>query len=107
MRIVFHEKYEFVFQGIAPSRRRFRQCEIESRTALHCAFRPNSSAVPVDNALDSGETDPRSRKFRHRMESLEGPEELAGVGRGESGAVVTKEIAPSPIEMRLSAIESA
>src|SRR5260370_33197872 len=102
IRIVFHEKYECVFQGIAATRRRFRQCEIESRTALHCAFRPNSSAVPVDNALDSGETDPRSRKFCHRMESLEGPEELAGVGPGESGAVVTNEIGTGAGEERLA-----
>src|SRR5260370_3787100 len=104
IRIVFHEKYECVFQGIAATRRRFRQCEIESRTALHCAFRPNSSAVPVDNALDSGETDPRSRKFRHRMESLEGTENDTGVGRVESRPVGTNEIRTGDVEMRLSEV---
>src|SRR5260370_31107589 len=102
IRIVFHEKYEFVFQGIAPSRRRFRQCEIESRTALHCAFRPNSSAVPVDDALHSGEPNARSGEFCHRMESLEGSGKLAGVSRDESGAVVTHETRAGAVEIRLA-----
>src|SRR5258708_19836157 len=40
------------------------------------------------------------------MESLEGPEELAGVGRVESGAVVTNEIGRGAVEMRLAEVDA-
>src|SRR5258708_24868298 len=40
------------------------------------------------------------------MESLEGPEKLAGVSRVESGAVVTNEIGTGAVEMRLAELDA-
>src|SRR5258708_39110270 len=40
------------------------------------------------------------------MESLEGPEELVGVGWVESGAVVTNEIGTGAVDMRLAEVDA-
>src|SRR6266536_5779704 len=68
--------------------RRLSQCEIKAGALVGFAFGPHVPAVPVDDPLDGGETDTRTREFRRRMQPLKGPEQFVRVLGIESGAVV-------------------
>src|SRR6185369_12573867 len=71
---------------------RLRKREVKGRAFVDFAFRPNSTAVTTDNALDRGESDAGAFELGHVMQALKHAEQFARVGHIEAGAVVTDEI---------------
>src|ERR1700676_145043 len=68
-----------------------RNREVEGRTMVYCALRPNAYAVAINNPVYRGEPDPRSREFRLRVQALEWAEELFGILHVKTRSVVTNE----------------
>src|ERR1700676_5818083 len=68
-----------------------RNREIEGRTMVYCALRPNASAVAINNPVYRGYPDPCSREFRLRVQALEWAEELFGILHVKTRSVVTNE----------------
>src|SRR6185437_1621144 len=54
--------------------------------------RPYSTAMPAENSVGTGQPDTYAFEFLLRMHTLEGTEELAGMGHIEAGAVVAHEV---------------
>src|SRR6185312_3442761 len=68
------------------------QCKVKCSSLFDCGLSPNLSAMPMNDALHRGETNPGPWKFRHPMESLECSEKFGGIGRVEACAIITDEI---------------
>src|ERR1700730_3321549 len=68
-----------------------RNREVEGRTMVYCAVRPNTSAVAIDNTVYRGESDPGSLEFRLCVQALEWAEELFGILHVKTRSVVTNE----------------
>src|SRR5439155_21629977 len=75
----------------SPGFPRSAEREIKTGACIDLPLGPDSSAVPMDDALDGGEADPGARKVGRRVQALEGPEQLRGDARVVPGAVVTHE----------------
>src|SRR5713226_10653784 len=68
-----------------------RNREVEGRTMVYCAVRPNTSAVAIDNPVYRGESDPCSLEFRLGVQALEWAEQLFGIPHVKTRSVVTNE----------------
>ena len=68
--------------------RRRRQREIERRTAIYQAFRPNAAAVPADRPSHRGEPNARPLELFLAMQALEHAEQFSNVAHVEADAVV-------------------
>src|SRR5687768_16360402 len=55
-------------------------------------FCPDTSAMPVDDALDSGKPNTGARIIGRAMEALESSEQLIGISHIESSAIIADEI---------------
>ena len=55
---------------------------------IYCTFGPDTAAVSVDHPLDRGRVAAATREFVGGLESLAGPEELAGVLHSEADAAI-------------------
>src|SRR5205085_11196988 len=62
--------------------------EVKRCASIDISFRPNSSAMAVDDALGSGKPDSGTGKLAHGMKSLKRAEEFFAVCLVEAGAVV-------------------
>src|SRR5690349_4476980 len=68
-----------------------RQREGERRTLVRDPYGPHAASMPLDDPLDVGEPDARSRELVLAVQALEDPEELVHVLRIEARAVVPDE----------------
>src|SRR5882762_9104638 len=80
----------------APGRTRDRkpvplQREVERRAFFDRSFRPNLSAMSVDDSLHRGEAHAGAWELRRGVKALEGSEKTVCIARIESGAVVAHE----------------
>src|SRR5687768_8634791 len=82
------------FFGLNPGLEAFkwRYCEEKCCAPSHCAFRPNTSAMPVDDALRCSKTNTSARKFHHGVETLEGAKQFTGISRVEACPVITDKV---------------
>lgn len=69
-----------------------RQRPEKCRTLINLALRPNTTAMPFDDAPHGRESDPGPRKIGHRMKPLERRKQLVRIAHVEPGAVVANEI---------------
>ena len=83
-------------QGVPWAAFRIWDHEKECRPLPDLPFRPYPSTMPVEDALDDGQADAGALKVSSCMESLEGVEELVGVGHVKSSAVVPDVEGPLP-----------
>src|SRR5258705_2914061 len=67
------------------------QGEEQRRALARRGVGPDAPAVPVHDALDRGEADTGAGIIGVGMQSMEGAEELGGIGHVEAGAVVAHE----------------
>src|SRR5580658_9938025 len=67
---------------------------MKRRTLVDFPLSPHSATLSLDDTLNGRQTDSRSREIFCRMQTLKGPEQLAGVRRVEAGAVISHEILP-------------
>lgn len=71
---------------------RFRRArwkrEIKSGSLSNHCMRPDTPAVPVNNALHGSQPDAGTFKFGARMQALERAKELVGIGHVESHSIV-------------------
>src|ERR1700704_2013989 len=68
------------------------QGEIESRSNIDCAVRPDFAAMALDDTSDQSQPDARSWKVLSPMQSLEYSEELVAVAHVKSDPVVFDEV---------------
>src|SRR3984893_16973362 len=68
-----------------------RNREVEGRTMVYCAVRPNPPAVAIHDPVYRGEPDPCSLEFRLCVQALEWAEELFGILHVKTRSVVTNE----------------
>src|SRR5207248_11524477 len=84
--------YTTLFRSSGPS-----QSEVERRSLIDGAFRPDAAAVPGDDASDGGETDAGALEVGSGMQSLEHAEQLIRVLHVEAGAVVPDHEGPAAV----------
>src|SRR5579863_3831479 len=68
--------------------------EMEGGSAVYGPFGPDSTSVPMHDALHGRETDSGPGELVRGVESLKRCEELVGEGHVEPGAVVAHEVGP-------------
>jgi hypothetical protein len=81
------QDFDFVF-SIHSLSVLFWQGEIKCRACIEFGFRPDTSPVPVDDALDQGQAHTGSFKFIVAVQPLEDAKKFVGVSRIEPDAVV-------------------
>src|SRR4029453_6612445 len=64
------------------------QGEQEGGPTAWCRLRPDPAAVPLDDPLDEGQSDPGPLVLVLAVQPLEDLEQLAGVAHVEAGAIV-------------------
>ena len=64
------------------------QREPECGSLVHCAFCPDASVVPVDDARDCRQSDARAFEILVAMQAIEGAEQFSGVDHIETSAIV-------------------
>src|SRR6266851_4928171 len=82
------------------------QGEVERCPLVHGAFRPDSAAVPIDDAPDGGEADARTLEVGGGMQPLEHAEQLVRVFHVEASAVVPDHEGPAPVCVGGSELDS-
>ena len=68
----------------------------EGRANSRFCFRPYLTAMSANDALDDGEPDPQPLVLLAGMKTLEGGEQLPGMGHVEAGSVVADKKDPAP-----------
>jgi hypothetical protein len=68
------------------------QREVERRAGIRLAFRPDTAAVAVDDALHRRQADAGAFELRDGMQALEDSEQFVGVGHVESGTIVAYDV---------------
>src|SRR5207244_1175105 len=63
---------------------------------------PDGSTVPLNDALDRGQADPRPGKFALAVEAAERPEQLLGVLHVEAGSVIPHEVNHVAVQVHLA-----
>src|SRR5262245_13618362 len=66
--------------------------EVKGRALLDSGFRPDLTAVAVNDALHGGQPDARAREFLLAVEALKGPKQSRTVGHIEADTVIADEI---------------
>src|SRR6185437_3263715 len=69
-----------------------RQREVKRRSTVHSGLRPDFAAVAVNDALDGGQPDARTRELGFRVQALERAEKLRSVAGIEARTVVAHEV---------------
>src|SRR5262245_16724656 len=87
----------FPFWLIVFLSRYIRRRKIECCAAVHDAFRPDSAAVPGNNALHRRQADARAFELFRPMQPLKDAEEFVGILHIEPDAVVTHETDDRPV----------
>src|SRR5262249_40280163 len=68
------------------------QREVKGRALLDSGFRPDRTAMAVNDALHGGQSDTRAREILLAVQALKGPEQFRTVGHIEAGTVIADEI---------------
>src|SRR5262249_904598 len=68
------------------------QREVKGRALLDSGFRPDLTAMAVNDALHGGQPDARAREILLAVQALKGPEQFRAVGHLEADAVIADEI---------------
>jgi hypothetical protein len=68
------------------------QREVKGRALLDSGFRPDLTAMAVDDALHGGQPDARAREILLAVQALKGPEQFRTVGHIEADTVIADEI---------------
>src|SRR5437016_6493608 len=82
--------------------RRGGQREVEGGSAIDGRFRPDLTAMAMNDALNGRQPDAGAWELRLRMQPLEGTEQFAGVLRIETGAIVAHVVHVAPLAIRAS-----
>src|SRR5438132_9993915 len=82
--------------------RRGGQREVEGGSAIDGRFRPDLTDMAMNDALDGRQPDTGAWELRLRMQPLEGTEQLAGVLRIETGAIVPHVVHVAPLAVSAS-----
>src|SRR6266496_1340612 len=78
-------------RGISGLHGFFGNRKVKRRAAVHCAFRPGSSAVAMNDALDARQTNAGPLELLLAVQPLKHAEQFFGILRIETDAVVANE----------------
>jgi hypothetical protein len=75
------------------------QREVKGRALLDSGFRPDLTAMAVNDALHGGQSDARAREILLAVQALKGPKQFRTVGYIEADTVIADEISQLTVSL--------